>query len=581
MKTCPRCNLRYPGEALYCFIDGADLVPLKDPRVGTTLAGRYLIEEIIGEGGMATVYRATQKPTERACAVKIMTPSLARESVVRERFRREAKSAQKLAHPNIIEIFDQGETEDGTAYLVMELLEGRSLADVVGRGPLAIQRALHLMAQMARGIARAHDLDVFHRDLKPENIFLVQMQGGVELVKLLDFGIALSKQDARLTGIGQVFGTPQYMAPERILGGEEPGPAGDLYSLGVVFFEVLAGRLPFEATDLAMFFKKHLEEPPPRLRSLNPLVPVPLEDLVVRLLAKDPSDRPVDAHRVHADLLELARDADLSIPGVPESQAEVERAIRNLAPDRAARPTVERWAKRLPVFLEMLSRAYGGAPPRELTTLLDQIQDRVARIAAARAASFEEERVLMTIEVKEREGRQRFGFAVDALGLDASKARDEVRVVLAHIAKLRERTREEAARFAAVHIDVLRWEGRSAFQEPYPDLAEAYRNAASVIDLWSLARGAERKALGLLESNERAVSDLDYQIQALRAALAAHEREMETERDMREERMVKLGKEIEDLNGELLALATRFCEPLRTRPELSPLFERLEGDAAA
>jgi len=259
----------------------------------------------------------------------------------------------------------------------------------------------------------------------------------------------------------------------------------------------------------------------------------------------------------------------------------VERAIRNLAPDRAARPTVERWAKRLPVFLEMLSRAYGGAPPRELTTLLDQIQDRVARIAAARAASFEEERVLMTIEVKEREGRQRFGFAVDALGLDASKARDEVRVVLAHIAKLRERTREEAARFAAVHIDVLRWEGRSAFQEPYPDLAEAYRNAASVIDLWSLARGAERKALGLLESNERAVSDLDYQIQALRAALAAHEREMETERDMREERMVKLGKEIEDLNGELLALATRFCEPLRTRPELSPLFERLEGDAAA
>src|SRR5580704_6970382 len=317
MKTCPQCKMRYPNEAVYCFVDGADLVPLRDPRIGSTVAGRYVIDEVIGEGGMATVYRATQKLTERTVAMKIMNASLAREAVVRERFRREAKNAQKLSHPNIIEIFDQGETEDGTAYIVMEMLKGHSLAEVVGKGALEIHRALLLMIQTARGIARAHDLDVIHRDLKPENIFLVQVDEGVELVKLLDFGIALSKQDSRLTGAGEIFGTPQYKAPERITAGE-PGPAADLYSLGVVFFEMLTGQLPFDAPDIATFFNKHLKEPPRAPRSLNKLIPIPLEALVLRLLAKYPKARPVDAHRVHADLLEMARDADVDIPRVTE-----------------------------------------------------------------------------------------------------------------------------------------------------------------------------------------------------------------------------------------------------------------------
>jgi eukaryotic-like serine/threonine-protein kinase len=580
MKTCPRCNLRYPSEAVYCFIDGADLVPLRDARIGTTVAGRYLIEEVIGEGGMATVYRAIQKLTGRPWAIKMMTAALARQPIVRERFRREAKSAQKLAHPNIIEIFDQGETEDGTVYLVMELLKGHALADVVGKGPLELQRALRLMTQMARGIARAHDLDVIHRDLKPENIFIVELEGGVELIKILDFGIAHSKQDSRLTGAGEIFGTPQYMAPERITAAE-PGPAGDLYSLGVVYFEMLAGKLPFEASDIATYFKKHLQEPPRSLRSLNPLIPVPLDNLVLRLLAKDPKDRPVDAHRVHADLLEMARDADVFIPGVPESQAEAERTIGTARPRAPTRPTVEAWARRLPVFQEMLSRSYGSAPPREMVSLLDQIRENIPRISATRAASMEEQRALATIEEKGREGRQRFGFAVDALGLDSSKAKDEVRVVQVHLATVRERKEQAAARFLATHVEILRWEGRSAFQEPYPDLAEAYRQAASAVDVWSAERDAERKASSLLEANERAVSDLDFQIQALRAALATHEREIEAERDVREKQMLKLGTQADELEAELLALATRFCEPLRARPELSPLFEQLEADVAA
>jgi serine/threonine-protein kinase len=307
---------------------------------------------------------------------------------------------------------------------------------------------------------------------------------------------------------------------------------------------------------------------------------VPLENLVLRLLAKDPKDRPVDAHRVHADLLEMARAADVFIPSVPESEAEVERSIRALPPS-VTRPAIERWARREQVFQEMLSHAYGSAPPYAMASLLDQIRARIPRIAAFRTKSMEEQSALAAIEEKGREGRQRLGFAVDALGLDASRAKDEVRVVEAHLMTVRERAEHAVSDFRAAHVEILRWEGRSAFQEPYPDLAQAYRQAATAVDAWSTDREAERRANLLRESNDRKVSDLEYQIQALRAALATHEREVETERDVRERQMLEFGKQADVLEAELVGLVACFCEPLRARPELSLLFEQLEGDVAA
>ncbi len=578
MKTCPQCKMRYPNEATYCFVDGADLVHMKDARIGTTIAGRYVIEEAIGEGGMATVYRATQKLTERACAIKIMNSAFARELVVRERFRREAKSAQKLAHPNIIEIFDQGETEDGTAYIVMELLVGSSLADVVAKGGMSIKRALGLMIQIARGIARAHDLDVIHRDLKPENIFLCKRTDGSDIVKLLDFGIALSKQDSRLTGAGEIFGTPQYMAPERIQAGE-PGPGADLYSIGVVYYELVTGTLPFDAPDIATFFNKHLKETPPPPLTHNPHLPVQLNDLILRLLAKDPKGRPVDAHRVHQDLLDIAKDIDADIPPVPESEAEEERTIRTLRTS-APKLAVDRWNRRIQLFQQMLTRAYGEVPPKEPTRILAEIRELAPRIVALRATSVEGQKVLATLEERGREARQRFGFAVDALGVDASRAKDEVRVVEAHVVTVKERTSQAATRFKASHKEIVIWEGRSAFQEPYVDLAKAYRNAAAAVDVWLKAKEEEKKATTLRETNERTVSDLEFQIQALRAALGTHEKEVETERIVCEKQIIELGKQIDQLEAKILALATKFCEPLRSRSELSPLFQELEADAA-
>jgi serine/threonine-protein kinase len=580
MKTCPQCKMRYPNEAVFCFVDGGDLIVLKDKRIGTTIAGRYQIEEVIGEGGMATVYRATQMLTDRSCAIKVMNASFAKEATVRERFRREAKNAQKLAHPNIIEIFDQGDTEDGTAYIAMEILQGKSLAEVVGDGAMEIPRALSIMVQITRGIARAHDLGVIHRDIKPENIFLQQAEGA-EIVKLLDFGIALSKQDSRLTGTGEIFGTPQYMAPERITAGD-PGPAADIYSLGILYYEMLTGKLPFDAPDIATFFQMHLKQAPAPPTKLNPLIPVPLEALILRMLAKAPKDRPVDAHRVHADLVELAREADLTVPSVPESEAHTTRGREQDSQVALSRPArdAERWKRRVQTFEKMFSEAYGNGIPSSALEELMKVRALVPKLTDLHKEIPEAQRALSDIAEKGREGRQRFGFAVDALGLDASKAKDEVRVVDAHFNVVKARTEQAGVRYAAAQKDIIFWEGRCGFQEPTMDLAQAYRTAGNIIESWMKAKEEERRASALREANERAASDLEFQIQALRTALAAREKEADDEQREAEEHLMKLTAEAAKYENEFITHAMRVCEPLRMMPELWPMFESMESDAA-
>ena len=577
MKTCTQCKMRYPNEATYCFVEGGDLVELPDPRVGTVLAGRYVIDEAIGEGGMATVYRAHNKLVDRPVAVKIMNPMLASDPIVRERFRREARSAQKLAHPNIIEIFDQGDTEDGTAYIVMELLRGESLAAVIQRGRLEVDRAIHIMIQIARGIARAHDLEVIHRDLKPENIFLCRRDDGSDLVKLLDFGIAKSRQDSRLTGQGELFGTPQYMAPERILG-NDTGGSSDIYALGVVFFEMLTGELPFNAPDVATFFVKHMNEPARSLQALNSRVPPALDELVGKMLAKDPKDRPIDAHRIHADLLELLREREIAAPPTPESEP-----LSAAAPITLAAGAADVWARRIFVLEQMLSQAFGNKQraPGELTGILDEVNAVVREVVRLRAESMDAQRTLEEIDLRGREKRAQLGFAVDQLGVDGSKSKEDLRTARDAQKRAEDDCTAARERFHLAHKEVLIWEGRSGFLEPWSDLAQAYRGVADAVDEWNAYRGEERRATEAAETAERNATDVDFQIRELRTALVKQEQDLDDEREKCRARIESNGKEADAMESKLLELTTRFCQPLRARPELAPLFKELEMEAAA
>ncbi len=573
MKQCSKCGLKYPSDTELCFVDQSALVEIQDPRVGSTIAGRYLVEGVIGAGGMATVYRAKERLGGRACAIKVMNTSFAGNNVIRERFRREAKAAQRLAHPNIIEIFDQGDTDDGTLYLVMELLDGVALADVVEKGKVPLERALPIWIQVARALARAHDFEVIHRDLKPENIFLAR-RGNVEWVKLLDFGIARSMHDKRLTGAGEVFGTPQYMAPERITS-IDSGPAADLYSVGVIMFEMLTGELPFDAQDVGAFFLKHLKEQPRAVRELDPSVPEPLDRLVAQLLAKDPKARPVDAHRLHADLVGLAGLIGVRLP-------KDSLAATPARPVTGFRPAgVEHWKKRSELFARMVSRVYGPVPPPEQATLLAQIRGKVTELDEVRTNGAAEQRALDVLEARGRDGRERFGHAMDALGVDASRARDEAKTAEQTTRASAPEVDQARARFEAAHGDLLRWEGRVAFREPYAELAAAYRAAAASVDAWVTVKARQEQLTAALGARRADVADLEFQIQALRGSLAQHEEQTEQERERCQASVQASGRRAVELEAELLEVSARLCAPLRARPELRGMFDELEAAAAA
>jgi serine/threonine-protein kinase len=577
MKVCQPCKLKYPNDSTACFLCGGPLSALQDPLIGTTIAGRYLIEEAIGEGGMATVYAARHRLVDRPCAVKVMNPTLAKNEVIRERFRREAKAAQKLAHPNIIEIFDQGETPEGSLYLVMEILEGQTVADLLEKqGSVTLERTLSIAIQIARALARAHDLEVIHRDLKPENIFLAEGTGGFDRVKLLDFGIARSMQDTRLTGAGEVFGTPQYMAPERITS-IDAGPSADLYALGVILYEMLCGTLPFDAADVTTFFIKHLKEMPPAPRKRDPSIPEQIDKLIMELLAKDPKDRPVDAHRVHADLLSIAGAIGVRIPGEAFADDASSRGPAKTLPPVA----IDQWVKRTAVFERMLTRAYLGTRPPEVEHLFNEVKRLVREIADLRAKAVADQRSLEAIEGRGRETRQRFGHAVDALGIDASHARDELKAALARSAAAQAALAVPRDAMKGALAEILRWEGRSALQEPYRELAAAYRAAADLTDAWLVAKTEAQAAERQASQRKTEVEDLEFQIKELRAALAAQSEGQEREEENFQRGVSDAGKRADELDRELLEMASRFCAPLRNRPELSELFHELEADAAA
>ncbi len=297
---CHQCRRELQEDDRFCSSCGAPIVEVEtvnqDPLVGRTIANAYIILDLIGSGGMGRVYRAEQKMLGRTVAIKVIHPHLLSDEQTVARFYTEARAASRLNHPNSVSIIDFGRTEDEVLYLVMEYLRGKDLAQLMNEeGPLPFIRICEVVISILTALGEAHALDVIHRDLKPENIFIERTRTGRDLVKVVDFGLAKLMGGPRsksITSPGLVCGTPDYMSPEQGRGEEIDG-RGDLYSVGVLLFELLTEQLPFSANTPTKLVLKHIQEPVPNPQHIAPErnIPDSLVAVTLRSLAKTAEDR--------------------------------------------------------------------------------------------------------------------------------------------------------------------------------------------------------------------------------------------------------------------------------------------------
>lgn len=322
-----------------------------DPLLHTLVAGRYRIERRLGEGGMGHVYLATHLAIEKPVALKVLKQEYSAKEEIVSRFQREAISASRVKHPNVLEVFDFGKLDNGCTFLAMEYLAGHDLADELNaNGTVETSRALRIALQLARGLASAHKAGVVHRDMKPDNVFLARTDDGEEIVKIVDFGIAQLRlgdeaernrpNRRRLTRTGMIFGTPEYMAPEQAAG-KNADQRVDIYASGIILFEMLTGDIPFTGDSFMGVLNAHLHAPIPRVRDLRPdlQISAELEACILRCLDKEPAARFQTMTELAAALLQTPEAG--ALPSTPEAVSVATLQMltalpeaRNLGPSR-------------------------------------------------------------------------------------------------------------------------------------------------------------------------------------------------------------------------------------------------------
>jgi serine/threonine-protein kinase len=531
------------------------------------IAGRYRLEARVGEGGMGIVYRARHVLIDRVVAVKLIRPDLRGETHLRAWMLREARAANRVDHAHIIDIHDIGETDEGELYLVMEYLIGTPLSSELARGPMPIHRGVDILEQMGAALSRAHDLGVVHRDLKSDNILLTARGGRKDFVKILDFGLAALAHDPRLAPKGAVFGTPEYMSPEQARG-EQAGPQSDLYALGVLFFEMLTGQLPFRASDRDTLLEMQRTSPAPRPTSIRKDCHPAAERIVIRLLEKDPRKRYRDGHHLLEELKALQR----SLPSVSwDKQDEASPAVAPPPPPPRS-PGVTEWAQRVGLFSRMLARAYpSGNAPVELTQSLSAAWEVAAKANGLEGEIASHTRKLEALERRGRALRAEIGRKVEELAQEESRAlRDAAAYGEEEEAARRELIQaQQAAKEKVAHADAADRSGAGTRA-----IFEAAGAAVAMVEAkrqWLQTREARRAG------REATARDLRRQIEELRNQLARYAEALEEDLSSGREKVAGKARDGIKYERTFADSSAVLIDHLKGRPECRDLMAELDA----
>lgn len=580
MKTCPKCRLRYPEETTFCFVDGSTLEAAEDGLQGATLGGLFVVGEPIGKSPWSSTYRGEHRLLRRSCVIKVLEQSL--DEAGRATFAQSLALARRVRHPYVAAITSGGVGDDGLAFAVRDPVGGTPLTKLLDQAPLGVERSVRIALQLLQGLGRIHDFGVIHGDLRPSNV-LVDTDDRVTIV---DTGVGRTCHRPVWETAPGTLAAQLYLAPELpdelgVPSTEPPAAGGrgdaaiaaDLYAVGTLVAEMLTGELLVEAADVADL-RRQLGEPlPPGLGGALGDVPERLVAWVEALLQRDPSRRPSGAHEAIELLRPFCDAASIAIADSPTAAAP-ERPAMELPPIFA------RWGKYVPILERMVEVGFPSGPPSQTANALGTIRGRVADLEEVGKQATYHHEILSDVHGRAHEGRERIAEQMSALTEQANALRAELAPLTIAGERHGDSIRELVERARELHREIIRWEGRSGFVEPYAELAAAYRDMAEIVDRWASVRSAERSCQEQATTKQRSLDELEAELAELRSALRVLESNVAEELAASEQALAELGQRLDELEPELLELAARMTAPLRAKPELSTCFRELEQVAS-
>jgi hypothetical protein len=557
MKTCPSCGLVFPDESTFCFLSGDTLEPAADSLIGTTLAGRFRIEGQISQGARAKIYRARHRMLDRRCVVKVLIGA-----IDVQRFTHAVAMARRCTHPNVAELVGGGFTDDGTAYVVHPELPGAPLTQTIAQGPMAPGQALGIALQLLSAVARIHDFGATHGNIRPSNI-IISNGGHIDVV---DVGLGRTLTRDPWDADPESLRAQRYFAPE-LSSQQRASASADRYSVGVIIYELLSGAVPYDAANVAELRNQNNEGGTMDLSLNLDTIPDPmrlwLASMLSRILVRRPANAP-DAYEALQELLAVGDIKAMPDPGRGGSEAAIQQD-----------PGFERWQRYGGVFNKMVELGFPNGAPDLTRGGLQEIVGRVGQLAELGQKGLFEHNGIGEILDRARVGRKNIADQMDTLHDDAKDVRKELRPL--KIAA--ERHGEKAVGFPAqaleLHKEVVRWEGRSGFTEPYKELADAYRAMGEIIEKWWSVRSAQLACERDAADKDEIIVGVNAKLDELREALRVHESNLEAEIATCEAKLAQLGASADKLEAELLDLASRFSAPLRSKPELGACFRDL------